>query len=76
MNIQDELIQTACEHLTLKAVAEQYAMLAQETVRDDHSYINYNIGRVLDELELLGLSSSTIVIYTSDHGEMMGEHGA
>ena len=40
------------------------------------SQIDYNIGRVLDELERLGLSSSTVVIYTADHGEMMGEHGA
>lgn len=38
--------------------------------------MDYNIGRVLDELDLLGLSENTLVVYTSDHGEMMGEHGA
>ena len=41
MNIQDERIQSACEHLTLKAVADQYAMLAQEAVAADHSYSDY-----------------------------------
>lgn len=41
MNIQDERIQSACDQLTLKAVAEQYAQLAQEAVRDDHSYSDY-----------------------------------
>ncbi len=41
MNIQDERIHSACEHLTLKAVAEQYAVLAQEAVQDDHSYSDY-----------------------------------
>jgi len=32
-------------------------------------------GRILDELEKLGLAEDTIVFYFSDHGEMAGEHG-
>lgn len=40
------------------------------------SQIDYNVGRVLDELDRLGLSDHTVVVYTTDHGEMMGEHGA
>jgi arylsulfatase len=32
-------------------------------------------GRILDRLEELGLAEHTIVVYTSDHGELMGEHG-
>ncbi len=32
------------------------------------------IGRVLDVLDQTGLSSNTIVVFTSDHGEMMGSH--
>ncbi len=39
------------------------------------SQIDYNIGRVLDELDRLGLTERTIIVYTSDHGEMMSEHG-
>ncbi|MHB8900816.1 MAG: sulfatase family protein [Thermoguttaceae bacterium] len=39
------------------------------------SQIDFNIGRVLDELDRLGLAENTIVVYTADHGEMMGEHG-
>lgn len=34
-----------------------------------------NIGRILDYLEKTGLSKNTIVIYTSDQGFYMGEHG-
>ncbi len=32
-------------------------------------------GRILDRLHELGLADDTIVVYTSDHGELMGEHG-
>lgn len=38
------------------------------------SQIDHNIGRLLQELEDQGLLENTIVVYTADHGEMMGEH--
>jgi len=37
--------------------------------------IDYNVGTLLDELDRLRLSRNTIVVYVSDHGEMMAEHG-
>lgn len=33
------------------------------------------IGRVLGQLERQGLAENTIVIFTSDHGDYMGDHG-
>lgn len=33
------------------------------------------IGRVLDTLEAEGLANDTVVLFTSDHGEMLGDHG-
>ncbi len=39
------------------------------------AYTDHCIGRVLDKLKELGLYDSTLVIITSDHGEMLGEHG-
>ncbi len=33
------------------------------------------LGRVLDELDALGLDKNTIVIFTSDNGYYLGEHG-
>ncbi len=39
------------------------------------SYIDHWTGRVLDALEQQGLADNTIVVYTSDHGEMVGSHG-
>ena len=37
--------------------------------------IDENIGRVLDYLEESGLAENTIVVYTSDQGFYLGEHG-
>lgn len=39
------------------------------------SQVDYNIGRVLDRMEELELLDNTIVLFLSDHGEMMGEFG-
>lgn len=38
-------------------------------------HIDSLIGQVLDTLEETGLARDTVVIYTSDHGEMAGNHG-
>jgi arylsulfatase A-like enzyme len=39
------------------------------------AFVDHCVGQVLDGLEELGLADNTIVVYTSDHGEMGGEHG-
>jgi len=39
------------------------------------SLLDAAVGKVLDELEALNLAENTIVIYTSDHGDMCGSHG-
>jgi choline-sulfatase len=39
------------------------------------SHLDEQIGRVLDRLDALGLTESTRVIYTSDHGEHQGARG-
>ena len=39
------------------------------------SLIDHNVGRVLDEINRLGLSRETIVCFTSDHGDFLGDHG-
>ena len=49
-----------------KITAAYYAMIEQA----DHE-----IGRMLDVLKETGQDRNTIVIYTSDHGEMLGDHG-
>jgi len=39
------------------------------------SWVDDKLGQLMHELERLGLAENTIVVLTSDHGEMMGEHG-
>lgn len=39
------------------------------------SLIDAQIGRVLETLQSLDLADDTVVIFTSDHGDMMGDHG-
>lgn len=47
-------------------ISEYYAMVKEV---DDW------IGKILEKLDELGLSENTLVIFTSDHGEMLGNHG-
>jgi arylsulfatase A-like enzyme len=37
--------------------------------------IDDNVGRLLAALDELGLADDTVVIFTSDHGETLGDHG-
>ncbi|MFW9827929.1 MAG: sulfatase [Candidatus Thorarchaeota archaeon] len=39
------------------------------------SLIDDNLGQILAALEKFGLTDNTIVVYTSDHGDLMGDHG-
>jgi len=46
--------------------ASYYAMIEQ---------IDYEFGRLLDHLNAHELRENTIIIFTSDHGEALGDHG-
>jgi len=39
------------------------------------SLLDAQLGRLLDALDRLGIADDTLVIYTSDHGDMCGSHG-
>ena len=39
------------------------------------TYIDDKIGKLLDTLESLNLDDNTVVVFTADHGEMLGERG-
>lgn len=54
-------------HIVYQSFLPQYLRCAQAV--DD------NLGRLLDYLDKAGLAEDTIVIYTSDQGCFLGEHG-
>lgn len=56
----------ATEEEILRARALYYGMV---------TYVDEEFGRVLRKLDDLGLRERTIIVYTSDHGEMLGERG-
>jgi arylsulfatase A-like enzyme len=39
------------------------------------SLIDHNVGRILLHLEQLGLSENTLIVYSTDHGDWLGDHG-
>ncbi len=50
----------------------------RECTRDYYAEIelmDHQVGRLLDFLEERGLRENTIIVFMSDHGEMLGDHG-
>ncbi|TWU51000.1 Choline-sulfatase [Rubripirellula tenax] len=66
---------------TLKVKKDQINLapeLARQAIQAYYASITFadaQVGRVLDALQESGLADSTIVVFTSDHGYHMGEHG-
>ncbi len=68
-----------------KSMREKYSRMAE--VSDEHlreiiantygqlSLIDHSVGRILAELEAQGLADNTYIVYTSDHGDWLGDHG-
>ncbi len=59
---QDQLT----DELRQKCVQAYYASI---------SFMDAQVGRVVAALDRLGLAENTIIVFTSDHGYHMGEHG-
>ncbi len=47
-------------------IAKNYGMI---------SMVDHNIGRVVEELETQGILEDTLILFFSDHGDYMGDHG-
>jgi choline-sulfatase len=59
----------------LQPVSEEQVRNARHAYYANISYIDDKIGRLLSTLEACGMAGDTIVVFTSDHGEMLGERG-
>ncbi len=54
------------EELLRKNIAIYYGMI---------SFIDQAVGSILDRLDALGVAEDTLVIFTTDHGHFLGQHG-
>ena len=56
-----------------------YEQPADEAYRrlyyDLHKLVDAAIGRILEALERSGMAEDTVVVFTSDHGDLLGAHG-
>lgn len=63
------------ENLTGKALIEwKYQAYIHDYMRVIHS-VDESVGKILDYLDKNGLTDNTVIIYTSDQGFYLGEHG-
>ena len=56
-------------------LSEEQIRIARHGYYAAISYVDEKIGRLLSTLEATGLAGDTTVVFTSDHGEMLGERG-
>jgi arylsulfatase A-like enzyme len=57
---------TADEKALRQDRSKYYAMISR---------IDQNVGRILEQVDALGLREKTVVVFTSSHGYALGEHG-
>jgi choline-sulfatase len=61
--------------------ADQHPLTQEELINNRRAYygmvtyIDDKVGEIVGELERMKLLDNTVIIITSDHGEMLGEHG-
>ena len=39
------------------------------------SFLDQEVGRILDHLDELGVTEDTVIVFTTDHGHFLGQHG-
>ena len=65
-NFNSIVLRNTNEEETKKFTAYTYATLTA---------IDHGVGEIIKTLKKLGLEKDTMIIFTSDHGDLMGDHG-
>ncbi|KAI4224671.1 MAG: hypothetical protein LQ349_007197 [Xanthoria aureola] len=63
------------EGLTEEKPPDEAILRARQAYFGAVSYVDDNVGRILEVLRECGLDENTIVIFSADHGDMLGERG-
>ena len=64
-----------CQARHLYTVTDEHRRNARHAYYGMVSYIDDKVGSLISALDRTGLRDNTLVVFTSDHGEMMGERG-
>ena len=56
-------------------IEKELAQEIKEAYYSTISFVDAQVGRILDHIKSLGLDKNTVVVFTSDHGYHLGEHG-
>ncbi len=56
-------------------ITEAHVRAARRAYYGAISYVDDQLGRLLETLEDCGLGSDTVLLFTADHGDMLGERG-
>lgn len=67
-------VERACQQRKPGWPAESICRVRQHTAAMVWQ-IDQAVGRILDALEAAGLAEDTLVVFTSDHGDFLGDHG-
>ena len=59
----------------LNTVTEEHVRTARHAYYGMCTYVDDKVGRIMEAMRATGLAEDTIVIFISDHGEMLGERG-
>lgn len=62
-------------HFEYRPPADVAALFPGDPYSGEIRYADRELGRVLDVLRRSGLLENTLVVFTADHGESLGEHG-
>jgi iduronate 2-sulfatase len=65
----------ASSHPAQDKISDDLRRQAIQAYHASISYMDAQLGRVVDTLDRLGLASSTVIVFTSDHGYHLGDHG-
>ena len=56
-------------------VDNQATRARRATYKDMITHVDYYVGKIIDALKENGLYENTVIIFTADHGDNLGDHG-